>query len=287
MNNNKYAFTKYKKIRTLSYNNEKKVLKTYDIDINDWWSKPYTCFKIRFYIELSSLFVYFLQFTKIKPNQISYVYAGSSIFGALCLSLENYYFILLGIFLFFFKIVIDGTDGLLARVKYKPTNLGEIIDTWGGFVAEISFMIGLGFYIFNITSDQLYLYLLTITISIKAIDLKKYVFLHIGASKYNESYLLKEKSINKIKLKKSKNKFLNFSKKLILDGFNYNAKSMDLVLFGILIELIYKKLIFTHYFFYLYIIRGVIIFFANFYLVNRDNSFILLALKNNIKFKNK
>ena len=36
--------------------------------------------------------------------------------------------------IFFSKVAIDVTDGLLARVKYKPTKFGAILDQWAGLV---------------------------------------------------------------------------------------------------------------------------------------------------------
>lgn len=288
MKNNIYFYKPYKKIRQLSYKTEKKVLKNlFNIDIYDWKTKPYTCFKIRFYIEISSFFVFLLQFTTIKPNQISYLYASTSIVGAIFLSLNSPSLIILGAFLFFFKIAIDGTDGLLARVKYKPTNFGAIIDTWGGLVSEVSFMVGLGFYLFNSTFDQIYLLMMILSISLIALDLKRYLYSYIGAAKYNGSYLLKEKNIGKIKLKNKTNKLIKLFKNLILNGFNYNAKTMDLILLGILFELTYEKIIVTHYFFYIYLVRGFIIFFGNVYLLNYDNNFVSNVLKNKIKYKKK
>ena len=59
---------------------------------------------------------------------------------------------------FFSKIVFDGTDGLLARVKYKPSKFGAILDEWAGLVGEYEFIFGLGLYLYNF-SGNIYIYI--------------------------------------------------------------------------------------------------------------------------------
>ena len=61
---------KYQAIRKLHYKREKKALSKHPLyfDMHNWLKSPYTCFKIRLYIELSSIIVYFLQNTKAKSQ---------------------------------------------------------------------------------------------------------------------------------------------------------------------------------------------------------------------------
>ena len=283
---NKKINLSYKLIRKLSYEREEKVLKSdYNFDMNNWSSSPYTCFKIRFNIEISVLIVYFLKNININPNHISYIYALSAFVASICFYSNNVIIIFLGIFLFFFKGVIDNADGLLARLKFRTTNLGAIVDTWGGMVSEICFMLALGLYLFNHTSQITYIWLMIFSIIFKSIDIKRYAYAFVGAGKYNQSIFLKEKNNTKSKSKKIiKRLNKNIFKRLIIDGFNYNARTMDLILFGIVVELLNKELIFTHYFFYFYLFRGIIIFFGNIYIINKEE-FLINLLKNNIKIK--
>ena len=248
---------KYKDIRKSSYNNEKKVLAAppHNFNMNNWLGSPYTCLKLRFCIELSSIFVYLLQFTKIKPNQITYIYAFSGLVGGVCLATNNSSFIIIGIIIFFSKIVFDGTDGLLARVKYKPTKFGAILDEWAGLVGEYGFIFGLGLYLYNFSGNILYLYLMISILILKSIDFKNYIYNRI---------LFKKKQLNKsVKNKDKENKFFSFIKKFIRDGFNYQGKTVDLILLIMLIELIQKKLILSQIFLYIYFFRGLLIFFGH------------------------
>lgn len=248
---------KYKDIRKSSYKNEKKVLAAppHNFDMNNWLGSPYTCLKLRFCIELSSIFVYLLQFTKIKPNQITYIYAFSGLFGGVCLATNNSSFIILGIIIFFSKIVFDGTDGLLARVKYKPSKFGAILDEWAGLVGEYGFIFGLGLYLYNFSGNILYLYLMISILIFKSIDFKNYIYNRV---------LFKKKQLNKsVKNKNKENKFFSFLKKFIRDGFNYQGKTVDLILLIMIIELMQKKLILSQIFLYIYFLRGLLIFFGH------------------------
>ena len=254
---------KYKDIRKFCYNTDKKVLAAppHNFDMNNWLGSPYSCFKLRFCIELASIFVYLLQFTKIKPNQITYIYAFSGLVGGICLATNNTSFIILGIIIFFSKIVFDGTDGLLARVKYKPTKLGSILDEWGGLVGDYSFIFGLGLYIYNFSGNILHLYLMISILILKSIDFKKYIYNRI---------LLKEKPLNKKEKDKNKErKFFSVLKKFIRNGINYQAKTIDLILLIMLIEIMQKKLILFQFFLYIYFFRGLIIFIGHLFVYRK------------------
>ena len=70
-------------IRNKHYSHQRGKLINMDADIDDWKYSPYNCFKARVYIELSSLLVFVLQFTRISPNQVTLVYAISVYLGCL------------------------------------------------------------------------------------------------------------------------------------------------------------------------------------------------------------
>ena len=77
---------------------------------------------------------------------------------------------------YFSKVAIDGTDGLLARVKYKPTKFGALLDEWGGLVGEYGFIFGLGLYLYNLSGNILYLYLMISILVLKSIDYKRHIY---------------------------------------------------------------------------------------------------------------
>ena len=71
----------YNEIRLINYKHRKDEKEEFFVNIDDWIKSPYSSLKARYYIEVSSIIVYFLQFTKITPNQISIIYALLGIFG--------------------------------------------------------------------------------------------------------------------------------------------------------------------------------------------------------------
>ena len=94
---------------------------------------------------------------KIKPNQVTLVYAISGLIGGVLLSLNNDKLIIIACLIFFFKGTFDWADGLLARIKNKTSSFGHILDAWGSNVGYIFFVSGLSIYCFNITSNSIYI----------------------------------------------------------------------------------------------------------------------------------
>jgi len=79
----------YFNIRKLQYKTQRKIYLAMNVSIDDWFFTPYHCLKVRFFLELSVLFVLFLQYTPIKPNLLSVLYVVFGIVGALLLGLTE------------------------------------------------------------------------------------------------------------------------------------------------------------------------------------------------------
>ena len=78
--------------------------------------------------------------------------------ASILLSIPNFYLNILGVFIFN-KSILDWSDGHLARIKYKPTLTGHILDVYGGVINSIGLTIGLGFFAFNQSSHEFLIYL--------------------------------------------------------------------------------------------------------------------------------
>ena len=133
----------YINIRKVHYKTQRKLTKEANADMDDWLYSPYNAFKSRLIIELSAIFIFFLQYTPVKPNWISLSYAISGVIGGILLSTGSEALIISGVLIFFFKGIFDWCDGLLARLKKQTSELGDVLDTWGGLVGSFSFLIGL------------------------------------------------------------------------------------------------------------------------------------------------
>ena len=263
----------YSDIRKFSYKTERKVLKSMNINIDDWLYSPYSTFKIRFYIEGSCLLAFLLQHTGIKPNWITFLYAILGIAGGVLLSTGQENLIMVGVIILFSKIIVDGTDGLLARIKKKTSNLGALLDSWAGLIGEYSFLVGFGMYLFNATQEIHYVYLIILMVLAKSLDLRDYVYHYLMYTIYKDNK--DNKFIQKIrkKGKKINNENQNISGNLIfLKNFfqnflDYRGRTVDLIGLLIIIELNFDKIIITNFIYYLFFVKVIALSFGGFYLV--------------------
>lgn len=87
--------------------------------------------------------------------------------------------------------------------------------------------------------------------------------------------ILKKKIINKKKKTISKNIFLS----LIKDSLNDRSRTIDLISFLILLDIFYKEIFILNYIFYAFIVKSIIIYFGNFYIIFFKNYLSKLNLK--------
>ena len=149
-----------KEIRNIHYSYQRKDnWDNFKIDIDNFKSNPYTFLKWRLYLETSSLILYFLVRTNIKPNQISLFYAFLGILTLFFLSLpfESKIFIYIGLFIAFTKTIIDACDGYIARLKNQKSISGFVLDGYGAHINAIGFQSGLGFYLANNQNEIFFL----------------------------------------------------------------------------------------------------------------------------------
>ncbi len=148
--NSSIKYLTYRKIRDRHYKEENIRMKTEGgTDLNKWYVQPYSFLKAIFYIECGSFLVYLLQYTSVTPNFLTINYILLGFLGGIFLSIDNSSLILIATIIFFSKSILDWSDGLLARIKKKTSELGSLLDSWGGLVGDYSFISGLGVYLFN------------------------------------------------------------------------------------------------------------------------------------------
>ena len=265
-------YIKYNKIRNLHWISQKKILKKqFNINIDSFFSAPYTFFKAGLYIELSSVLAFIIQNTPITPNLITIMYALLGIIGGFFLGSGNENLIIIGIFIIFFNGVLDWTDGLIARLKKSVSPLGSLLDEWAGLIVSYSFIIGFGLYLFNKTGQINFISLLILIIFVRALDLKNYFY-------QNTTYKLYKFEINKIQLKRkylSKNnlkkyrvsKLVNFLKEILQKTFDDRSRSIDLICALILLDIFYKDIVLLEYIYIFIALKYIILFLGGFYLI--------------------
>ncbi len=234
--------------------------------LNQFRNNPYTYLKARYYMYCSVLLIYFLIKSRITPNMVTIAYGLCGVLGGVLLSVPNPYCNIAGIIIFFNKGILDWSDGHLARIKYKTTLKGHILDVYGAYLNSIGFNIGLGFFVLNQTGYELLIYLIA-TIA----------FLYSGPILLGKNIILDELKKNKIQdiiikhnidnvsKKNSKNNKISYPKWIIFfKGFlDDRARSVDFILLVMIIDINLKSN-FSFYLFLLLYTKNIFRFFLLF-----------------------
>ncbi len=260
------------KIRKLHYKEQIKNLRLLGTDINNFFNNPYTFFKSRYYIEVSALLVFFLQFSRISPNFITTIYIILSLSVLFLLSSNNEILILISVILLFTKGVLDWSDGLLARIKNKTSNLGFLLDNWASLISSYSYLLGLSIYIYNKNNEIIFLVTGVIIVLSKALDIRNYGYLLAMYSLFkekNKKNLLKKLNFKiHSKTPNSVGKPLIQKTKIFIQGFlDERSRSIDFVCLLILIDTFFYPSDILKYLYFLIFFKNIIIFVAGFYYV--------------------
>lgn len=228
-----------------------------------WYS--YRRFKLKLYVWTGSFLAYFLIKLKVKPNFITLVYALMGIAGGILLAIPHRPAVYIAISFFYFRGILDWTDGIVARFSQQTSLDGAILDSYGSWVGWISLWTGMGFYLGHNTF-QVFFYLTPLIPVLFAADLHsnardtllcQHLLRYKETEKKNNS-LHTGYASGKAKIKKIK----DFIDKV----FEHNARTVDLVAFIILIESLSKiKVLWVFY--VSFIVWQIIIFIVRVSLV--------------------
>ena len=256
---------KYLDLRKQNYLDRKKIGGHQQtlFDIDTWSQNPYSCFKARIYIELSTLFAFILQFTKLTPNHISLIYCASGIIAGVFLISNNETLMIIGLIIFVLKGSIDWTDGLIARMKNITSTVGHILDTWGTHIGSLSFVTSIGIYCYNLTNDNIYLLLTILILLLKLIDFRLFSYQQLFNEYLNKKINL---NINKEMDDKEISKPKNFLVLFIKNFMDNRSRTVDTICFLIFLEIFYDLDYFSKVIFGLFLIKSIIYFFGFFYI---------------------
>ena len=176
-----------------------------------WYS--YRKFKLKFYIEASSILAYFCIKFHIKPNYITAVYAMMGLSGGILLAIPSRPLIVVAILFYYSRGILDWTDGLVARANNQISVSGMVFDSYGAHLGWVSLWTGLGIYLGHYT-NPIFFYLTPILPFLFAADLyanaRETIIYHHLLKNYKAESRKEEalKNSNKSKIKKIKN-FIN------------------------------------------------------------------------------
>ena len=252
---------KYLDLRDESYLDRRADHQKNLFDIDSWKKNPYSCFKSRIYIELSTIFAYFLQFTSITPNHVSIIYGLSGVLAGAFLITGINTLMIVGLIIFFLKGSLDWTDGLIARIKNQTSSVGHILDTWGSHIGNISLVTSIGIYCFNVTNNSIYLFFTIFILFLKIIDFKFFAYHQLFYEVLNKKINLK----SNISEENNASKKQSFFTLLIKNFMDDRSRTTDTVCFLIILEILYGISYFSQIIFGLYFLKSIIIFFGIFY----------------------
>ena len=241
---------KYTKIRRFIY---KRDINLYLHEFN-WDFKfiksPYRKIKTIFNIEVSSVVLYLIHKTNLKPNDVTLAGVLWISLGCIMLCTNNNLLMLLGLLTFFTKRVLDIVDGSLAHIKKQYSKMGHELDLWAADINKILVITGFCFYIFNSTSNHIYLLLLILIIILNFIDPRK----HLSSFKFSKIIYNKNLKTHSQKIKNESNSVVNFFK-----VFNYDGRSSytDLIVVLIIIDMNYNIITYISFFPFLWLILNI------------------------------
>lgn len=93
---------------------------------------------------IAFIFVKLLYPTKVTPNQVSYTAIFFGMISAFLFSLGTLSSFITGGVIYFFILVLDCVDGMIARLKKNGTPVGKIIDGFADYSIGIMVYVGMG-----------------------------------------------------------------------------------------------------------------------------------------------
>ncbi len=118
----------------------------------NWYGKKVSR---KFSIYYTKFFILF----NITPNQVTWLMFFSGILGAFLFAFPSLITAIIAFFVFQSWLILDCSDGEVARLTGKKSLYGPYIDRLNHIVTDLFLLFSLGFKVFYITGDTLYLFL--------------------------------------------------------------------------------------------------------------------------------
>ncbi len=259
----------------------------YSYLFTEWKWYSYRKYKMYFYLNTAPLVVYLCMRLGITPNVVTITYVLLGILGGIFLAIPIKWLILAGIILFFFRPILDWSDGMLARATGKTSITGDVLDSYGAIAGWVPLWVGLGLYAANKFGDMgnylsgysvetIFFYLTPIIPALIAINV-----ITSARNRLYEEHIVKSVRNNLIKgrgakaaLKKSTaspatnysriRKIFSFIDKI----FEHNARTVDLICLILTLELFLPFFI-SWAIFLVFLAWQIVYFIASFYLIAR------------------
>jgi hypothetical protein len=238
--------------------------------LREWKKNPYTWFKAKLYMEASAVLVYLLLKTKIKANTVTIGYIAMGILGGILLAIPSKTTIFPAILLFYFRGILDWSDGHYARITKQTSITGDILDPYGAWAGWISLWVGLGLNVASKSGMMVFYYLVPVIPALWAGDIwslarvrlfNKYVskdgFQEV-INKSKEELLVSEIVQDKGIISTAKKMFL-----LVSSIFEHRARFVDLICLILVVEM-FSAIFISWFVFLAFLVWQIVAFAARF-----------------------
>jgi len=221
---------KYTSVRNFLFKRNLKLFKEeYDWDYK-FLKSPYRKIKTVLNLEIAAFLIFLVSNTRIKANHITLFGVLWVYLGTVLISTNISLLVYLSLVIYFTKLIPDYMDGTLAHLKKEQSKEGFELDLWAGEINKIGLITGTIIYIYNLTNNINYLYILIIIILLNIIDPRK----HLSRTKFGVSVYKKNIKTHIQKIKKNKSVIFKFLKFINFDGrTNYS----DFIILLIILDL--------------------------------------------------
>jgi len=108
---------------------------------------------------ISPYLIYFFSRYSIPPNLITFSWIVLAFVGFYFIALGNYIYTVIGILIYHLALLLDSTDGGVARILGKTNAGGEFLDRFFSTINRSLILFAMGFGLFRIRGEILFLYL--------------------------------------------------------------------------------------------------------------------------------
>jgi phosphatidylglycerophosphate synthase len=134
--------------------NNNKDIKKAEKDLLNSCRKPGEAISSHYYRYFSLFFTKHFAKTKITPNQITYLFLLVGFLGGFLIAMPNKFLYYIGLLMQPLAIVLDCSDGELARIKYKYSKSGEWLDTVCDNLCTLFFLTGIAIQNYRLNSSN-------------------------------------------------------------------------------------------------------------------------------------
>ena len=108
---------------------------------------------------ISPYLIYLFSILSIHPNLITLTWIVLAFIGFYFIALGNYTNMVVGILIYHFALLLDSSDGGVARILGKTNAGGEFLDRFFSTINRSLILLVIGFGLFRVRQDTLFLYL--------------------------------------------------------------------------------------------------------------------------------